>query len=899
MLAAISSATTKTIDSRTGKGICARWGNIIVDATRRLARSASLLTVSVLPVLLLPALLLMAPQPASCAEPVLEQTTTRTTYDFEALQSFSERWHYLVLGLVCAGVVTFVGYMYRRDSVELRPGLGALLLMLRLVALLGVLAYFLQLEKRTERKVIHNSRVILLVDTSLSMGLHDSDSSSVPATPNRLEQVVDVLGAGGLVEKLRETSDVIVARFDADTNRILSLGKLPAAGEKTAVGKKAVLATGAAPLTPDDEQALAAATAATQTREWKQALVPQGSETRLGHAVRSLINEERSAPLAGIVLFSDGGQNAGVDPQSAIDAAREAKVPVFTVGIGSDRRPANVRISDFVAPARAYPGDSFTVTGYLQSAELSGRTVTVELTSKPAGEANKNEQGKVEGTERVTLGNRGDVIPVKFEITPGESGRRTLRIAVKSPPEDTTPADDAQEADVEIVDRKTRVLLFASGPTREYIFLRNQLRRDKEMIVDVYLQTAQPGISQDANEILEEFPSTPQELFEYDCIVGFDPDWLELEPETLELVERWVAEKAGGLIVLAGPVETDRWAQDPKTAKIRALYPVEFNRRLSLVEDGRFGSETPWPLEFSREGLEAEFLWLADSAPASGHAWATFGGVYGYYGVQGAKPGASVYARYSDPESASSGQLPVYMAGHFFGSGRVFYLGSGEMWRLRAVDDSYFEQFYTKLVRHVSQGRLLIGSTRGMLLVDRDRYLSGGTVVVRAQLNNPQFEPLDLPQVDLQVVQPDSTVQTLPLAADPDRKGMYSGQFTAVQEGTYRLELDVPGSEGQELSRRIQVKVPDLERENPQRNDALLSEMAKRTGGLYYVGAAAVLGRQGMPELASQLKDCTQVTYLAGIKDLDFEKRWMWVLMGTICGALFLEWTIRRLAKLA
>ena len=72
-----------------------------------------------------------------------------------------------------------------------------------------------------------------------------------------------------------------------------------------------------------------------------------------------------------------------------------------------------------------------------------------------------------------------------------------------------------------------RFRVIASGPTREYIFLRNQLQRDKETIVDVWLQSAGEGISQDAHKILTELPSTPQELFEYDCIVAFDPNWHE------------------------------------------------------------------------------------------------------------------------------------------------------------------------------------------------------------------------------------------------------------------------------------------------------------------------------------------------------------------------------------
>ncbi len=558
-----------------------------------------------------------------------------------------------------------------------------------------------------------------------------------------------------------------------------------------------------------------------------------------------------------------------------------------------------VRIGDLIAPARAYPGDSFQITGYLQSEGLADRTVSVELVSRAAGGAGSLDAGRVEGSQRVTLGGRGEVVPVKFDITPAEDGRRMYRLRVNAPPEDTNSADDQQEVDVEIIDRKSKILLIASGPTREYIFLRNQLHRDKQTTVDVWLQSAPEGISQDAHEILTELPGTPQELFLYDCIVAFDPDWTQLDAADVDLLERWVAEKAGGLIVVAGPVEMDKWVQDPKLSRIRGLYPVEFNRRLTLFDEGRFGSTTPWPIEFAREGLEAEFLWLANTAATSAQLWSDFPGTFGYYDVRGPKPGATVYARFSDPEAATGDQRPVYFADHFYGSGRVFYLGSGEMWRLRALDDKYFEQLYTKLIRHVSQGRLLVGSSRGMLLLDRDRYLLGNTVVVRAQLSDAQFDPLDVPNVTLQVIRPDSTTLALQLAADASRKGMYVGQFTALQEGTYRLEMIVPEGDEEQLSRRIQVRVPDLERENPERNDALLSEIAKRTDGLYYLGPEAVLGDRGMPPLASQLLDRTETTYLAGITDRDFERRWMQALLGVICGALCLEWLIRRLSKLA
>jgi hypothetical protein len=807
---------------------------------------------------------------------------TRTTFEFARLQTYTERWHYLVLVVVCALIVAFCVWMYRRDSVELRRGVGALLLALRLAALVGLLAFYLQLEKRTERKVVHNSRVLVLVDTSLSMGLHDATGSSVPATPNRLEQVVAVLSDGRLVDELRQRHDVQLARFDAELNRLALLNKVGT--EPSAMGDATPRPVAPQPGVPP--------------KDWKAALLPQGVETRLGQSLRTLVDDERSAPISAVVVFSDGGQNAGIDPAAAITAARDARIPIFTVGIGSDRRPANVRVSDLVAPARAYPGDSFTITGYLQSEGLADRSVNVELVSR-AATADRGDAGSLESSQRVTLGGRGEVVPVKFEITPDEKGRRVYRLRVGAPPEDSNAGDDQQEVDVEIVDRKTRVLLVASGPTREYIFLRNQLKRDAEVVLDVLLQSAGEGASQDASKILTAFPSTPQEMFEYDCIVAFDPDWRQLDETQVDLLERWVAEKAGGLIVVAGPVEMDRWVQEAKLAKLRGLYPVEFNRRMTVFEEGRFGSKTPWPVDFTREGLEAEFLWLADSAVASQQIWSEFPGVFGYYGVRGAKPGATVFGRYSDPQAAGGGQQPVYMAGQFYGSGRVFYLGSGEIWRLRALDDKYFEQFYTKLIRHVSQGRLLLGSSRGMLLVDRDRYLLGNTVVVRAQLSDAQFEPLDVPSITVQVIRPDSTSQPLQLVPDPARKGMYTGQFTALVEGTYRLELPLVDGDAESLSRRIQVRVPDVERENPERNDALLAELAKRTGGMYYVGADAVLGTRGLPPLVNQLRDRTETTYLAGVTDREFEFDWMRSLLVVVAGALCLEWLIRRLSKLA
>ena len=828
---------------------------------------------------------------------LLADGVTRTTFQWGRIHSNAD---WILPIAACIVILLFVRYLYRRDAVELHPALGWLLTALRTATFFGLLILFLQPHWRSEREIVRNSRALLLVDTSLSMGLTDGESSSSAGPVSRAQQVAAALAETDLLARLREVHDVAVFQFGEDlkVDRVISLDKLPRLDGPA----------GQAAESPASEAAtdVESSRTADAPLDWNKLLAPVGVETRLGQALRQLIQTQHDAPVSGIVVFSDGGQNAGISPEAAIELAQEAKIPIFTVGLGSDRQPTNVAVCDLAAPARAYPGDRYTVTGYVQAQGMAGRVVTVRLLARSTGDGNGDARrgtGDVIESRQITIGGDGEVLPVKFELTPEAPERRTLCFRVQAPAGDRNLADNLRETDVEIVDRKNRVLLFAGGPMREYHFLRNQLYRDRSTTLDVFLQSGQPGMSQEAHAILDDFPVTRDEMYDYDCVVALDPDWQALNATQVELLEKWVGEQGGGLIVVAGAVYAGRgiggWTQDPAIGPIRTLYPVEFPGRLTAMASNVYASREPWPLDFTREGLEANFLWLGDTATASRQAWAGFPGVYGYSPVRGPKPGATVFARFSDPRVALGDRQPVYFAGQFYGSGSVFYMGSGEMWRLRAVDEAYFEQFYTKLIRHVSQGRLLRGSSRGVLLVKQNRYMLGNTVEVRAQLSNARRDPLDAPSVTLQVVQPDGAARSIRMRADASRAGAYLGQFPALQEGTYHLELPVPESDDERLTRRIQVKVPDLERENPRRNDAVLGLIARNTGGKYYVGIPDAISVGGADGLVRQLKDRTATVVLTDAPNPQWEETWLRWMMIALCGLLCLEWLIRRLVKLA
>lgn len=918
---------------------------------------------------------------------LLAADTPRDFYQFARLQAMTEWWQWMLLIGVGLLVLAYVVWMYRLDSVELSPALSGLLVLLRLAAFAGVLFYFFNLEKRSERKLVNNSRVLLLVDTSQSMSLMDSEHSDSPSPTSRIQRVVQQIADGPLMNELRKQHDVVVYRFDQHprAHEVAALPKWPSAddgspqdaaelalaqsfrsGRNIASVAGALMLLGVflllthafvrrrasrpdsdawallggvlavliglvvlavaslrnpeipllaviglqdfSPAAADRDQVEDQQADQIETVDWETALVARGLETRIGEALRYLVNKERGGPIAGIVLFSDGQQNTGIEHSSATALARVAEIPIFTVGLGSARRPLNVRVVDLEAPERVYPGDRFTIAGYIQANNYSGSTIEARLTSYPTGDAEDAREVTVEAERTVELGGDGEIVTVRFEVHPDQTGRRTYELAIQPPPRDHNPLDDAKTANVEVIERRSRVLILAGGPTREYQFLRTYLYRDRDTVVDVLLQTGRPGISQEADNLLFEFPADIEELSEYDCIVAFDPDWTELDLLQVQALEQWVAERAGGLIVVAGPVHTPQWADmrrtDTRFNTIRALYPVVlFSSGSPTLGLGRFGGESAWPLDFTRDGLEADFLWLEDDRLDSEAAWAAFAGVYGYYAVKDPKPGARVYARFSDPSTTIDDSLPIYLAGHFYGAGRVFFQASGEMWRIRSMDETYFDRYYTRLIRWASQGRLLRDSNRGILLVDKDRCLLGDTVVVQAMLTDMQSRPLQIPEVTASLVHPNRTRTPLVLRSVEGgvREGSFHGQFTAVAEGDYRIELRPPQSDLDELLvREVRARVPALEVENPQRNDAALSEIAASTGGAYFVGVESVAGNpEQQPPLAQLLEPQDFVSYLPGTPDRDFDRQLMTWLMLLITGVLALEWTLRRLNRLA
>ncbi len=485
---------------------------------------------------------------------LLADGPVKTTFEMGRIQYDYEWWIY---GAVLLLILAPLMWIYRRDAQELPWILRIGLPLLRTAVLVGLLFVYLQPRWRSEREEHVDSRVLVLVDTSQSMGITDPDTPGGRAGKSRLQQVAAALDDTEFIARLRKKHQVSVIPFNSVVEQ----------QQRVTLPKEGVVSDGAngnetqQPAKAGTPAPAKAGTTNAAAPSWRKHLVPGGNDTRLGDALVQTVGEGRNTPVSGVVVISDGGQNAGASPEAAEELARESHIPIYTIGVGTEKKPASVRVVDFTVPPRVFPNERFSVEGTVEGEGMRGGRVTVELLSREGAAADdplRRGQGTRIDSCEVTLGGDGEVVPVKFDLQPLELGAHTLCMRIKPAgyPLVGGGGDARLYAEDKIVvdAHKMRVLLLAGGPMRDYQFLRTMLFRDKSIVVDVLLQSGQPGISQEATNLLTEFPASKAQMAEYDCVVAFDPDWQLLTPEQVDLFYDWVDQDHGGLIVVAGPV---------------------------------------------------------------------------------------------------------------------------------------------------------------------------------------------------------------------------------------------------------------------------------------------------------------------------------------------------------
>jgi hypothetical protein len=812
----------------------------------------------------------------------------------------------LLLGSVAALIALTVRTALR-DSRFLNTRDRAVLLIPRLLVLALVLLIVLNPQRRTQLSRVEKSRVGVLLDTSLSMAwpsgasrTNADGSATSPTAETRADAAVKSLIASGVLSEVSRKHAVSVYTFDSslegpwaivsdDTVRFVDVDTTSAA-EVTADNAKTTVSLNQAPKAADstiaDQEAM---------EKWKAVVQPRGAETRIGESLYQLIGQISGRTLSGLVVISDGQSNSGLNIEPARMRAERTGTRLISVGVGSEKPQLNLWVSGMQSPADVHQGDPFDITIMVQGTASRDQEVTVRLFEQSSNGDGKDQRQIAEKT--IKLGDEAIPASIRFSQELKVPGKYdfTAKLESNAGITEITLDDNERRRTIEVTDRRMKVLLISSGPMRDYQFVRNTLFRHSGVESDVWLQSVTDEnigfVSQEAKKLLTKFPATEAELFEYDVIVAFDPDWSRLSAEQQTFLNRWVSEHSGGLVVVAGEVFTPRLAQEPDSFRdISVLYPVLLNRMVPELQLSQRADE-PWPIALTPEGRATEFLKIADeTGNTSVDLWQTFKGIYRSYPVRGVRDGTVVLLEYGNPRARTELGQPPFLASQFYGTGRTIFIGSAETWRLREISPQGHQRFWTSLIREVGQGRRSRGNARGLLLLDRTEVAPGQPVTVRARLYDSRLQPLIAESVPLSIVDAEGRTLTVPdrLHVDSRGAGYYVASFRPPTTGTYRLSVPVPES-SDVLQASIDVALPNLESQNPTLNAELLTTLTQDTQGKY-------LAVSDLATLPTLLPDQSQPVVVDEQLRTLWDRRWLMFLM---VGLLAFEWIMRRVWRLS
>lgn len=790
--------------------------------------------------------------------------------------SYTLQFHTLPHGLwavagVALAVACIVGvyYLYRSEASTAGRGIRLLLVVVRSLVLACVAVMLLELVLVVTKREMVPSHLVVLVDTSQSMGLNDpyADDSAQAGVAGRL-------GLKG-VEAMRKAP-----RLELATRALGKFYDKLADGREVSVngfdGQKVAL----------DPHKL-------------DELKAQGGETAIGAALTAAMAEHRGKPMAGILVVSDGQSNAGEDPRKAAEQAGKQGVPIVSLAVGTLAGPSNARLAAIDADPVVFVRDPTQIGVLVEAHGMQGRTGVVTLEKRDGTTWNEVGREEIDFDEPVASKR------LTFQVTPAEVGEIEFRANVADLGVELTDSDNLATHTMKVVRQQIRVLLVAGSPSFEVQFLRNAMLRDAGLEFACWLQTAGSGYEQMGTRPIRRLPANRQELEYYDVIILFDPDMRALGHEWPQLLSQFVGTAGGGLVYVAGEMHTRNLFDGVATAGDETGSTVDNSwlRMLPVAADpGLYRSNAevalsarePWNLELTDAGgLDQIFQFTADPG-RNREILASLPGMYWHFPVTRAKPGATVLARHGDPRMRNAFGRHVLLAMHRYGPGRTVFVGFDSTYRWRYLHEEYFDGFWARLIDRVGRGKALGGRYPFTLSTDKAEYRTGDRVTVRARAIDSSEGGKVVTDLRGEIElagQPPTPLELMPLAAQPD---VAEGSFPVAEAGTYTLRV-LPGNVAtvgdpsvRPATLTLRVEPASNELDRPKLDRALLDDVARASGG-------------SLVELADyeEVPDAFKVRQVG--RQLEYRDE-LWdapIVFGSLMVLLTLEWVLRKRARMA
>ncbi|MFL2434823.1 MAG: glutamine amidotransferase [Vicinamibacterales bacterium] len=602
-----------------------------------------------------------------------------------------------------------------------------------------------------------------------------------------------------------------------------------------------------------------------------------GTRTHLGQALERAHDELSGVPLSGLVVITDGADNAEDGLGESLLPIQAAGVPVFTVGLGREEFDRDIQLGRVETPRRVLKGASLVTDLVVTHRGYRGETVTVQA----------EDEGRIVGSEEVVLAGDGEPQTVRLRFTAGEEGPRLFTFRVSPQPGEMVTQNNIRDSLVVVEDREEKLLYFEGEPRFEVKFLRRAVSDDENLHVSILQRTAENKFMrldvEGPDDLVGGFPRTRAELYQYRGIILGSIEANYFTPDQLRMIADFVNHRGGGLLMLGSHRSFGQggYAGTP----VADVLPVVLDETRSDGDESFF---VEVGVEPTRAGAAHAATQIADTEDASAARWRELPPITIVNPITEVKPGATTLLT---SDTTNGNEELVVLAFQRYGAGKVlaFPVQDSWMWQMHAdiaVDDMTHETYWRRMLRWLVDGV----PDQVVVNLPQDRVQLEETVSLLAAVGDANFEELNNSSVVASVTDPNGDFTDLPMEWTAENDGEYRTSFTPTTEGFY--EVHVEAMSGDEVigedTAYVQVSPSDTEFYDSTMRTPLLERVAEETGGRFYT-----------PDTVASLPE--DIQYVGGgVTVVEEHDLWDMPALLFLLGTLVLgEWGYRRLRGLA
>lgn len=646
----------------------------------------------------------------------------------------------------------------------------------------------------------------------------------------------------------------------------------------------------------------------------------QQKVTDIAGALERVRKEIPREQLAGVLLVTDGRHNGQAGMESIVRKLGNQEAPVSALVIGSSRPPVDAAISNIEFPTTVSVGDIVPVKIKVNLNGLKDRDVRAKLL-----DGDKVVQEKV---VRVKLDQLATTVELDFE--PKDEGTKNLRVEIEPVDADEKEGEafaenNSREITIAASDNRTEILIIDGRPRWEFGFLRNIFAsRDSTAQLQTVLaepdRLAKPSkrkpvhasAAREAYEIEAELlPKNEAEWMKFDVIVLGDIPKNFLSSEQIAILKKFVNQRSGTLIVIAGANAMPHRYMDTELAEV---LPV----KVDATEQILFTSpETSFRFELSQVGWRHTIMRQGETREEGKRVWSEIPQLYWRHPITEVKPGATILAyAQTDQIQQQLSALPSDTRGAIetrqqrrqqiekenalvvtqrFGGGKVLMMNTDRTWRFRyRVGDPYHHRFWGQILRWATAEKLQGGTEYVQIGSDKPTYQVDEPIIVSAKITDSYYAAINDLDAKIKVYRAGKLILNKSLGEPENSNGSFRVDLGKMPSaGQYRVELDSPaaqkifaGSNVGKIESRFVIKKPEVQ------SAELINTTADRVGlrKLTAMSGGTMVEADGRFEVVDYFAEGTK----RYIEQKRFSLWDSWPMLILMIGLVATEWVLRK-----